>query len=165
MQLTDGVCGDTGGAVHPFRLVTGSRTPHSGCTHTLPVSRSMITSFTYPATITTSSTLPTDGCPTSSRQQGTLDDGWLGTRSFVLYPSASEDQWDYLAQQPPNPATRGEKPHAEFMFGGGIEIGTQSFDAVGCADDSKSNFECRHTLVGTGGVFWEMVGRRISGCG
>ncbi|PBK61965.1 hypothetical protein ARMSODRAFT_1025298 [Armillaria solidipes] len=42
--------------------------------------------------------------------------------SFVLYPGTSEDRWDYLTQQPPNPATLGEKSHAEFMFGGGIEM-------------------------------------------
>ena len=59
--------------------------------------------------------------------------------SFVLYTSASEDRRDYLTQQPPKPATSlREKTHAKFMFGGGIEMGTQSFfDAVGCADDSQ----------------------------
>ncbi|SJL03068.1 uncharacterized protein ARMOST_06413 [Armillaria ostoyae] len=50
---------------------------------------------------------------TSSRYQW-LDvlppyDEWLGTQSFVLFPGASEERWDYLTQQPPNPATLGEK--------------------------------------------------------
>ncbi|PBK59145.1 hypothetical protein ARMSODRAFT_1027643 [Armillaria solidipes] len=54
---------------------------------------------------------------TAQRAGTSLDDGWLGARSFVLYSSASEDRWDYLTQQPPNPTTLGKKPHAEFMFG------------------------------------------------
>ncbi len=32
---------------------------------------------------------------------------------------------DYLTEQPPDPATPGEKPHTEFMFGGDIEMGTR----------------------------------------
>ncbi|PBK79842.1 hypothetical protein ARMGADRAFT_1092713 [Armillaria gallica] len=92
--------------------------------------------------------LPVHGLMTAQRAGTRLDDGWLGTRSFGLYPSASEDQWDYLAPQPPNPATLGEKPHAEFMFGDGIEIGTQSFDAVGSADDSQVEFRVSAYLGG-----------------
>ncbi|KAK0456991.1 hypothetical protein EV421DRAFT_2013956 [Armillaria borealis] len=61
---------------------------------------------------------------TAQRAGTGSDDGWLGTRSFVLYPSASEDRWDYLTQQPHGPTTLGKNPHAEFMFGGGIEMGT-----------------------------------------
>ncbi|SJL03045.1 uncharacterized protein ARMOST_06390 [Armillaria ostoyae] len=61
---------------------------------------------------------------TAQRAGTGLDDGWLGTRSFVLYPSASEDRWDYLTQQPHGPTTLGKNPRAEFMFGGGIEMGT-----------------------------------------
>ncbi len=62
---------------------------------------------------------------------------WLARYAVVCaISSASEDRWDHLTQQPPSPATLGEKSHTEFMFGGGIEMGTRSFfDAVGCSDD------------------------------
>ncbi len=78
MQLAEGVCAVcgvismTGGAVHSYRLIKGSCTPHSGCTRTLPVSP-FTTSSTRPAGISlpnTSPTLPTDGRHTSSRQCG-----------------------------------------------------------------------------------------------
>ncbi len=42
-------------------------------------------------------------------------DGWLGIPLFVLYSGSSEDEWDYLTQQPPDPATLDEKPRAEFI--------------------------------------------------
>ncbi|PBL01406.1 hypothetical protein ARMGADRAFT_1073691 [Armillaria gallica] len=45
-----------------------------------------------------------------------LSDGWLHTRSFVLYSGSSEDQWDYLTQQPSDAATLNEKPRAEFTW-------------------------------------------------
>ncbi|PBK98325.1 hypothetical protein ARMGADRAFT_1075182 [Armillaria gallica] len=116
------------------------RTRHSSCRRTHPVSAATFAP-------NTSSTLPMTGRPTSlcrcgekivpmrgnmtALRAGTgLDDGWLGTRSFIL--GAPEDRWEYLTQQPPNTATPGEKLHAEFMLGGGIEMGMPSFfDAVG----------------------------------
>ncbi|PBK79858.1 hypothetical protein ARMGADRAFT_1092725 [Armillaria gallica] len=68
---------------------------------------------------------------TAQRAGTGLDDGYLCTRSFVLYPGVFEDRWEYLTQQPPDRTTLDEKPQAEFMFGGGIEMGTPSFfDAV-----------------------------------
>ncbi len=178
MQLADGVCGvisTTGGAVHPYRLVTGilsrllktyssfqlyTHTPclsiHDNIVHT-PRGDIRAKHIVHATNGWTSHLLapmrekivPVRGHMTAQRAGTGLDDGWLGTRSFVLYPSASEDRWDYLTQQPPNPATLGEKPHAEFMFGGGIEMGTQSFfDAVGCADDSQVEFRVSAYLGG-----------------
>ncbi|SJL12129.1 uncharacterized protein ARMOST_15550 [Armillaria ostoyae] len=42
----------------------------------------------------------------------------------------------------------GEKPHPEFMFGGHIEMDTQSFfEAVGCTDDSQVEFRVSPYLV------------------
>ncbi|KAK0440849.1 hypothetical protein EV421DRAFT_1671074, partial [Armillaria borealis] len=81
------------------------------------------------------------GHMTAQRAGMDLGDGQLGT-----YTQA-RPRID--GQQHPDSATLGEKLPAQFMFGGGIEMGTQSFfDAVGCADDSPSSFECRHRLVG-----------------
>ncbi|KAK0189235.1 FAD dependent oxidoreductase [Armillaria mellea] len=179
MQLADGVCGvisTTGGAVHPYRLVTGILSgllktyssfrlyTHTPCLSMPRQHRPYALEATFAPNI--SSTLLTDGRPyllapmrerivpvrghmTAQRAGTGLDDRWHGTRSFVLYPSTSEDRWDYLTQQAPNPTTLGEKPHAEFMFGGGIEMGTQSFfDAVGCADDSQVEFRMTAYLGG-----------------
>ncbi|PBK60012.1 hypothetical protein ARMSODRAFT_1026906 [Armillaria solidipes] len=85
--------------------------------------------------------IPMCGNMTAQHTVTGLDDGWLGTRSFVLYPSASEDQWDYLTHQPPNHATLGKKPHTESISGVGIENGSPSFfDAFGCAYDRKVEF-------------------------
>lgn len=54
----------------------------------------------------------------------------------------------YLAQ-PLEPATLGEKPHADVMFGSGIEMGTPSFfDAVACADDCQVEFQISAYLCG-----------------
>ncbi|KAK0245150.1 hypothetical protein EDD85DRAFT_783114 [Armillaria nabsnona] len=83
--------------------------------------------------------VPMRGNTTALRAGTDLDDGWLRTRSFVL--DALEDRWEYLTQLPPDTATPDEKPHAEFMLGGGIEMVTPSFfDA--------SSFESWLTLVG-----------------
>ncbi|KAK0440853.1 hypothetical protein EV421DRAFT_1905214 [Armillaria borealis] len=145
MQPADGVCGNismTGSAAHPYRLVTGilSRLlkiyssfrlyTHTPC---LSIQDNIIhtprgdihTKHVHTTNGWTSHLLasmrekivPVRGHMTAQRAGMGLDDGWLGTRSFVLYPSASEDQWDHLTQQPPNPATFDEKPHAEFTFG------------------------------------------------
>ncbi len=113
----------TGEAVHPYRLVTGilsgcsRRTLHSGYTRTLPVFPSTTTSSSthpvatfapniscMPPTEGTSLLLasmrekiaPVRGHMAAQRAGVGLDEGWLGARSFVLYPSASEHRWDYL---------------------------------------------------------------------
>ncbi|SJL03074.1 uncharacterized protein ARMOST_06419 [Armillaria ostoyae] len=145
IQPADGVCGNismTGGAVHPYRLVMGilsrllktyfsfrlyTDTPclsihdnivhmprgdiHTKHVHTTNGWRSHLLASMRETII------PVRDHMTAQCAGMSLDDGWLGTRSFVLYPSASEDQWDHLTQQPPNPATLDEKPQAEFMFG------------------------------------------------
>ncbi|KAK0440433.1 FAD dependent oxidoreductase [Desarmillaria tabescens] len=178
MQLADGVRGvisTTGGAVHPYRLVTGilSRLlktyssfrlyTHTPCfsiaDNIVHTSRGDIRAkhIVHATNGWTSHLLapmrekivPVRGHMTAQRAGTGLDNGWHGTRSFVLYPGASEDRWDYLTQQPPDPARLGEKPHAEFMFGGGIELGTPSFfEAVGCADDSQIDFRTSAYLGG-----------------
>ncbi len=51
---------------------------------------------------------------------------------------------DYLTQQPPDPAILSEKPHAEFMFGRDIEMGT----LLTLWDMLTMDFGCRHTLLG-----------------
>ncbi|KAG7450844.1 FAD dependent oxidoreductase [Guyanagaster necrorhizus] len=179
MQLADGVCGvisTTGGAIHPYRFVTGilSRLlkaypsfrlyTHTPC---LSIDANIVhtprgdirTEHIVHATNGWSSHLlapmrekivPLRGHMTAQRAGTGLDGGWLGTRSFVLYPGASEDRWDYLTQQPPDPRARlDEKPQAEFMFGGGVEMGSPSFfDAVGCADDSQVEFRVSAYLGG-----------------
>ncbi|SJL05336.1 uncharacterized protein ARMOST_08703 [Armillaria ostoyae] len=76
--------------------------------------------------------IPFRGQATAQHAGTGLDDGWLSTRPFVLYPGA-------------------EKLHAKFMFSGGIEMGTLSLsfvDAVGCADDSKVKFRILAYLGG-----------------
>ncbi|SJL03054.1 uncharacterized protein ARMOST_06399 [Armillaria ostoyae] len=131
-------------AVHLYRLVTGIpsrllKTYSSFRLYTHTPCLSILNNIVL--TPNTSPTLLTDG--------RRANDGWLGTRSFVLFPGVSMEQWDYLTQQPPNPAILGERPHAEFMSGGGIEIGTPSFfDTVGCADDSEVEFQALTDLGG-----------------
>ncbi|SJL03084.1 uncharacterized protein ARMOST_06429 [Armillaria ostoyae] len=114
----------------------------------IPVFPSTTTSSILPAaisTLNTSSTLPMDGRPISSRR--------CGKRSFSrghmtaqragtgLDDGASDNRWDYLTKQPPDPARLTERPHAQFMFGGGNAIGTLSFvDAAGGADDNQVKF-------------------------
>ncbi|KAK0232757.1 FAD dependent oxidoreductase [Armillaria fumosa] len=167
MQLADRVCGvisTTGGAVHPYRLVTGilsrllktyasfrlyTHTPclsiHDNIVHTargnicardiIHATNEWTSHLLVPMR---KKIVPMRGHMTAQRAGTGLDDGWLGTRSF-----------DYLTQQPPNPTTLSEKPHAEFMFGSGIEMGTQSFfDALGCADDSQVEFRVSAYLGG-----------------
>ncbi|KAK0444908.1 FAD dependent oxidoreductase [Desarmillaria tabescens] len=178
MQLADGVCGvisTMGGAVHPYRLVTGflsrllkTYSSFRLYTHTpcLSIRNNIVrtprgdirTKHIVHATNGWTSHLlapmrekivSVRGHMTAQRAGTGLEDGWLGTRSFVLSPGASEDRWDYLTQQPPDPARLGEKPHAEFMFGGGIETGIPSFfEAVGCADDSQVDFRTSAYLGG-----------------
>ncbi|SJL05197.1 uncharacterized protein ARMOST_08563 [Armillaria ostoyae] len=114
MQLADGVCGvisTTGGATYsPFRLYT-----HSPC---LSIHDNIV--HTPRGDILAKHIIvPVRGHITARRARRGFDGGWLGTLSFVLYPGASEDQQDYLIQQLPDSATLREKPHAEFMFGGG----------------------------------------------
>ncbi|KAK0207927.1 hypothetical protein DFS33DRAFT_1458941 [Desarmillaria ectypa] len=138
---------------------TEGRTRHSGHNNIVHTSRGDInTKHIVHATNGSTSHLlppmrgkivPFRGHMTAQHAGTGLDGGWLGTRSFVLYPGASEDRWDYLTQQPPDPTRLGDKPHAEFMFGGGVEIGTPSFfDAVGCADDSQVDFRISAYLGG-----------------
>ncbi|SJL03077.1 uncharacterized protein ARMOST_06422 [Armillaria ostoyae] len=122
----------------------------------------------YPPAISTpntSSTLPTDGRPISLRRCGKRLFSWLGTRSLVLYPGVFEDRWEYLTQQPPAHTTLDEKPHAGFMFGGGVEMAPHpSLTLSDVGRQSMSIFESWHTLVwhwritGNGG---EMAGRRV----
>ncbi|PBK58190.1 hypothetical protein ARMSODRAFT_984034 [Armillaria solidipes] len=120
MQLADGVCGvisTMGGAVHPYRPVTGilsrllkTRTRYSGCTHTRLVSPStprgdIHTKHIIHATNRWTSHLlalmrerivAMRGSIAVQRAGTCLDDGWPGKVSFVLYPGTSEDRWDYL---------------------------------------------------------------------
>ncbi|KAK0506461.1 hypothetical protein EDD18DRAFT_1123520 [Armillaria luteobubalina] len=175
MQLADGVSGvisTTGGAVHPYRLVTGILLrllkayalfrlyTHILClsidnniVHTtrgdIRVKHIIHATNGWTSHLLAPKIVPVCGHMTAQHAGTDLDDGWLGTRPFVLYPSASENRWDYLTQQPPSPITLGEKPHAEFLFGGGIEMGTQSFlDTVGCADDNQVKFRVSAYLGG-----------------
>ncbi|KAL0950489.1 hypothetical protein HGRIS_007300 [Hohenbuehelia grisea] len=62
-----------------------------------------------PSTLEQGSTAPQRGRPTSSGDRNS----WLGSRSFIFYPTDSENVWDYLTQMPPSqvtPANPAEHP-------------------------------------------------------
>ncbi|KAK0440839.1 FAD dependent oxidoreductase [Armillaria borealis] len=168
----------TGGAVHPYRLVTGNTIAPAQDVLFIPAVHAhslslhpLTTSFIRPAVISApniSSMLLMDGTShllapmrekIRSRERpydGTarMELAWTmdgsATRSFVLVPKRVRGSMGLPhPTSRPNPTTLGEKPHAEFMFGGGIEMGTQSFfDAVGCADDSQVEFRVSAYLGG-----------------
>lgn len=70
-----------------------------------------------------------------------LEQAWTMVRLLVLYPGTSDNRWDCLTKQLPDSAQLSERPHAQFMFGGGNVISTLSFvDTVGCADDDQVEF-------------------------
>ncbi|KAL1736255.1 FAD dependent oxidoreductase [Schizophyllum commune] len=88
---------------------------------------------------------------------------WFGTRSFVIYPTASWTHYDYLTQQPTPPRMRPyPHPHAEFMYGGGVNhaytspaaIGAGGHSEIACTDDGSIDLGVRAYLGGSLGAYF-----------
>uniref|UniRef100_D8Q9G8 FAD dependent oxidoreductase domain-containing protein n=1 Tax=Schizophyllum commune (strain H4-8 / FGSC 9210) TaxID=578458 RepID=D8Q9G8_SCHCM len=89
---------------------------------------------------------------------------WFGTRSFVIYPTASWTHYDYLTQQPTPPSGMRPypHPHAEFMYGGGVShaytspaaIGAGGHGEIACTDDGSIDLGVRAYLGGALGAYF-----------
>ncbi|KAF8999557.1 FAD dependent oxidoreductase [Hymenopellis radicata] len=152
LQLCDRVCGaikTNGGAIHPYRLVTGILArllksypsfklyTHTPCTN-IECSAGLYTVVTIRGTITAKhivhasnawtshlvkpmrrKIVPLRGHMTAQRPGTGL--GHVLTRDNTSHSTATQDKWDYLTQQPQTPSSSfGKTPQAEFMFGAGV---------------------------------------------
>ncbi|TRM69265.1 FAD dependent oxidoreductase [Schizophyllum amplum] len=89
---------------------------------------------------------------------------WFGTRSFVIYPTASWTHYDYLTQQPVPPPTVQPYPHprAEFMYGGGVShaytsparVGAGGHGEIACINDDGIDLGVRAYLGGALGAYF-----------
>ncbi|KAJ7596303.1 FAD dependent oxidoreductase [Mycena floridula] len=73
-----------------------------------------------------------------------VQDSWMGTRSFVFNPGDSDQRYDYVTQQPTgSKSTLYPPPAGELMFGGGFMQGgigeAAFFEEMGCVNDAEGN--------------------------
>ncbi|SJL03064.1 uncharacterized protein ARMOST_06409 [Armillaria ostoyae] len=100
--------------------------------------------------------VPVRGHMTAQHAGKDLDDGWLGT---CTHACLRIDRTISLSST--LTLRHSVRNYTQSLCLGGIKMGTQSFlAAVGCADDSQSSFECRHTFVGY--FAWEYVANSIT---